>query len=123
MADDRSGRDRRIGDREIMITAGWLADQQVRIWPVDPDPILDTLFAALALDPTDPAQRAVVSDALEERGRPAEAGLLRSEGVEIAVLGGLVYDVAAVFGAVEQMRQFHYQYPTLQELREIDQVR
>jgi hypothetical protein len=75
-------------------------------WTIpDPDPILDPLLAALASNSIDPAQRAVVSDALEERGRMAEATLLRSEGVEIAVLGGRVYDAAAVFGAVERMRQ------------------
>jgi uncharacterized protein (TIGR02996 family) len=71
----------------------------------DPDPILDPLLAALASDPADPDQRAVVSDALEERGRMGEAGLLRSEGVEIAVLGGRVFDTATMFGATERMRQ------------------
>jgi uncharacterized protein (TIGR02996 family) len=68
----------------------------------DIDPILDPLLAALASDPTDPAQRAVVSDALEERGRMAEAELLRSEGVEIVVMGGRVYDAADAFMAATQ---------------------
>jgi uncharacterized protein (TIGR02996 family) len=55
-------------------------------------PDLEPLLAALTEDPSDREMRAVVSDAMEERGRILEAELLRSNGM-IEVIDGLIFAI------------------------------